>query len=196
LEPSNEYFLVENNHRREFTKWVLENVKDEYVGILGDCDEIVSSDIINHIESIEGIKSLDMKMFYFTADNWSKYHPWKFPKIFKSSELQFFDFQSIRIYNHEDYISDMGWHFSCFGGIERVIDKLKSYAHTEFNNENHTNYEILYNRLKNREDYLGREEYPCVEFSLDNFPPDLREILQNNTKLFVVNSLIEVSKFS
>lgn len=190
LEPSNEYFLVEINHRKKFTKWVIENVKDEYIGILGDCDEIVSYDITNYIESIEGIRSLDMKMFYFAADNWSKYHPWKFPKIFKSNELQFFDFQSIRMYRQEDYISDMGWHFSCFGGIERVIDKLKSFSHTEFNNDNHTNHEILYNRLKNREDYLGREEYPCVEYSLDNYPLDLRKILQNNIKLSVLNSLI------
>lgn len=190
LEPSNEYFLVENNHRREFGKWVLENVKDEYIGILTDCDEIVSSDIMNHIQSIEGIKSLDMKMYYFAADNWSKNCPWKFPKIFKSSELKFFDFQSIRMFGQEDYISDMGWHFSCFGGIERVIDKLKSFSHTEFNNENHTNHEILYNRLKNREDYLGREEYPCVEYSLDNYPPDLRKILKNNIKVSVLNSLI------
>jgi beta-1,4-mannosyl-glycoprotein beta-1,4-N-acetylglucosaminyltransferase len=191
LEPSNEYFLVEVNHRKKFTEWVIKNVKDEYIGILTDCDEIVSSDIMNHIQSIEGIKSLDMKMYYFAADNWSKNHPWRFPKIFKSSELKFFDFQSIRMFRQEDYIPEMGWHFSAFGGIDRVLDKLKSFAHTEFNNENHADYQIIYNRAKNREDYLGRLEYPCEEYDLNNYPPDLKKLILENKNISNLNNILK-----
>jgi beta-1,4-mannosyl-glycoprotein beta-1,4-N-acetylglucosaminyltransferase len=191
LEPSNEYFLVENNHRREFSNWVLDNVKDDYVGILCDCDEIVSQKIINYVDSIEGIKSLDMKMFYFAADNWSRVHSWKFPKIFRSNIIDVHDFQFIRMFEQNEYIPDIGWHFSCFRGIERVLDKLKSFAHTEFNNENHTNYHILFNRAQSRVDYLGRAEYPCEEYNLENYPYDLKEILQSNPKISTLDCMLK-----
>lgn len=196
LEPSNEYFLVEVNHRKKFTEWVSENVNDEFIGILTDCDEIVSSDIMNHIQSIEGIKSLDMKMYYFAADNWSKNCPWRFPKIFKSSELKFFDFQSIRMFRQEDYISEMGWHFSAFGGIDRALDKLKSFSHTEFNNENHIDYQIIYNRARNREDIVGRLEYPCEEYDLNNYPADLKKLILDNKNISNLTNILKNVKES
>ena len=67
-------------------------------------------------------------MFYFSADNYSHLHSWNyFVKIFNSKNLEEIDFQSMREYSTNDVIYDMGWHFSCFGGINQVIDKIKSY---------------------------------------------------------------------
>jgi len=34
-----------------------------------------------------------------------------------------------------DEVYDSGWHFSYFGGKERIVYKIESFSHTEFNNE-------------------------------------------------------------
>ena len=169
MEPSNEYFAVEKNHRIEFSNWVKENVKEEFVGILSDCDEIISKDIENYLDNIKNVTRLDLKMFYFAADNHSYLHPWNLlVKSFHSNNLKDYDFQTIREMNSINKINNIGWHFSCFGGVNQVIDKIKSYSHIEYNNSNNTKKDIITNRILNREDYLGRDEYPCIKYNIEN----------------------------
>lgn len=45
VDPSDEYFAVEYSHRIEFSNWVKANIHNDYVGIISDCDEIISEDI-------------------------------------------------------------------------------------------------------------------------------------------------------
>ena len=192
LEPSNEYFAIEKRHRIEFSNWVKNNVKEEFIGLLSDCDEIISKDILFHLDDIHSIKRLDLKMFYFSADNYSHLHSWNyFVKIFNSKNLEEIDFQSMREYSTNDVIYDMGWHFSCFGGINQVIDKIKSYSHSEFNNSSHAKKEILIERLRSKKDYLGRPEYPCIRYNVDNFPNDLKKILEKNKSLLYMEELLK-----
>lgn len=55
-----------------------------------------------------------------------------------------------------------GWHFSSLGGVERVKEKLRSYAHQEYNTpETHLSIEYA---LKNGTDLFGRgEQYERVD---------------------------------
>jgi hypothetical protein len=191
LDPSDEYFEVEKNHRIKFSEWVRENVKGEFIGILSDCDEIISEDIKNYVSDIETITRLDLKMFYFTADNYSYLHPWNyFVKVFNSADLKNYDFQTIREMNIDNIIHNIGWHFSCFGGINQVIDKIKSYSHTEYNNSNNTKRDIITNRIIDRKDYLGRDEYPCIKYNIENYPADLMKFLKEKEHLLYIEELL------
>jgi len=190
LDPDNKYFGVENTHRIEFGRWIKNNIVEDYVGILADCDEIVSEDFVNHVDRITDVCRLDMKMFYFASDNFSHKHPWDYlVKAFHSSVLQHMNFQSIRDHFTTNIIYDIGWHFSCFGGVDQVLDKIKSYSHLEFNNDQHASIDILYKRLENRQDYLGRSEYPCVEYSIDNYPLNIKNLLIDRPNMLSISNL-------
>ena len=122
IDPPHEYFAVEKNHRIKFSEWVKNNIEDNFVGILSDCDEIISHNVVNYIGSVQDVIRLDLKMFYFAADNQSYLHPWnRLVKIFHKENLQDFDFQTIREMWTEKVIEDIGWHFSSFGGIDPTL---------------------------------------------------------------------------
>jgi beta-1,4-mannosyl-glycoprotein beta-1,4-N-acetylglucosaminyltransferase len=190
LEPDNRYFGVENRHRIELGNWVKKNINEEYIGILADCDEIISEDFKNHLNEIKDITRLDLKMFYFASDNYSHKHPWNYlVKSFHSSVLNHLNFQSIRDHFTNNIIYNIGWHFSCFGGVDRVLDKIKSFAHTEFNNDQHASIDILKKRLENREDYLGRPEFPCIEYSIEDYPERLKILLKERDSVLSISAL-------
>jgi GT2 family glycosyltransferase/predicted O-methyltransferase YrrM len=195
MEPSDEYFAVEKNHRIKFSNWVKENIKDEFVGILSDCDEIISKDIELYLDKIKNVTRLELKMFYFTADNHSFLHPWDFlVKSFHSDNLLEYDFQSMRDMGSINKINNIGWHFSCFGGINQVIDKIKSFSHIEYNNSNNTKIDIITNRIINRKDYLGRDEYPCIKYNVEDYPEYLMKFLKEKKHLLFIEELLNKEK--
>jgi beta-1,4-mannosyl-glycoprotein beta-1,4-N-acetylglucosaminyltransferase len=197
LQPNVNYMEVERNHRTNFSGWVKENIKEDYVGIFSDCDEIVSEDVVNFIETVNQfesnstiVRSLQMLMFYFAADNCSHEQQWGNPKIFHKRYLEGGDFQMLRDHDRTDIIPNMGWHFSSFGGIQQVIDKIQSFSHTEFNDKMHTTLDQMHERIRNRQDYLDRKHLPCKEWSLENYPESLKNILLEKPKIAKIENLL------
>lgn len=45
-----------------------------------------------------------------------------------------------------------GWHFSYFGDINFIKNKLNNFSHQEYNNEKYTNNKYIMERIKNNED--------------------------------------------
>ena len=70
-----------------------------------------------------------------------------------------------------------------------LLDKIKSFAHTEFNNENHASKDILLERLNNREDYLGRTEYPCIEYDIEKYPQNLKNLLKDRNNILYIENV-------
>jgi beta-1,4-mannosyl-glycoprotein beta-1,4-N-acetylglucosaminyltransferase len=72
-----------------------------------------------------------------------------------------------------------GWHMSYFGSEYFIENKIKQFAHQEFNSDYYTNPEIIKKRMEKGEDILGRADYAQIikriEFSeneyLPPFPP-------------------------
>ncbi len=51
-----------------------------------------------------------------------------------------------------------GWHFSYLGGISRIADKIKAFAHTEMNTQSFTSAAWIKSRIVNGEDLFCRNE--------------------------------------
>ncbi|MEI7912168.1 MAG: hypothetical protein WCK77_21245 [Verrucomicrobiota bacterium] len=175
--PEKAYFAIEHEHRIAFSKWVVENVDHDFWGLLCDCDEIVSESVQERMDHIGDSANLDLKTFYFAADNHSYRQSWLYARIFRSRVLKSCNFQELRMSANDTIIPDMGWHFSSFGGYLQVADKLKSFSHMEFNNSEYSDKWTLFQRMKTRQDYLGRAEFPCKEFDIGNYPDKLLEII-------------------
>lgn len=192
LEKDGAYFSIEKHHRASFSQWALNNLEGDFHGILCDCDEIVDEKIKDFLEDTEIITSLGLKMFYFAANNCSHKQSWSYVKLFRSSILTKTNFQKMRVLSAPKHLPDMGWHFSSFGGISQILNKLQSFSHTEFNNENHVNSDIMIKRIISREDYLGRSKLPCSNYDITSFPDPLRSIIIDKPLFHDINNILSV----
>ena len=53
-------------------------------------------------------------------------------------------------------INNGGWHFNNFFSAEEISIKLKTFAHTEFDNKKYTQVEKINNLIETRQDVYGR----------------------------------------
>jgi hypothetical protein len=79
--------------------------------------------------------------------------------------------------DHQDCIKDnfAGWHFGYIGGAARIMEKLQSFAHAEFNNEKHCNQEHIALAMKKRTGIIGDDTFDIVPID-DSYP---RYVLDN-----------------
>ena len=68
------------------------------------------------------------------------------------------------------FIENAGWHFSYLGGVERIIKKLESFAHTEYNKEEFKDPKKIEEAISSGRDILGRDfHYKFIAID-DTFP--------------------------
>ncbi|MBK9148635.1 MAG: hypothetical protein IPM12_12570 [Flavobacteriales bacterium] len=64
--------------------------------------------------------------------------------------------QLIRLGWRPRYINDGGWHFSYLGGVDRIISKLESFAHAEYNKPEYKDPRRIKRAIEQGEDLFGR----------------------------------------
>jgi beta-1,4-mannosyl-glycoprotein beta-1,4-N-acetylglucosaminyltransferase len=143
--------------------WIVEGLKqcdisEDDLIISSDLDEIINPEVILKNINLEGVTSLSMPVFYYYL-NYLYTNPWLHPVMFPYKELtdkkvsDFRDFGDHRI----NQIDDAGWHFSFMGGVERIITKLESFAHSEYNEEEFKNPEHIKDCIENKKSIFNEE---------------------------------------
>jgi len=128
----------------------LDGADPEDICIIGDADEILRPETIDHIRAnpkdIMGFRMpyFNFKLNYMLVNNNESYHVWtvacrrKFleaPDAFRGTRFNLtqlpmnYEDDTIRMYEHA------GWHFTYLGDTEFVKNKIRSFAHTELNND-------------------------------------------------------------
>jgi glycosyltransferase involved in cell wall biosynthesis len=165
---------------------ILEGLKDfssNDLFMLSDVDEIPRKELIQHIKQ-NGLPENKLALakcdnFYynfFTYEN----NTWG-GTVFTDVETALkttTDF--LRGHSYEfPFFENSGWHFTFFGGIKQIQDKLNSYAHQEFNNNEVNNQESIQNAVQNKKDVLNRtnENKQFTYYNFLNFPEDLRNLI-------------------
>jgi len=154
----------------------LSNANDDDLVILGFLDEIPRSSTIKKLieENFDSVSFLLLNFYYFFLD--TKYTDFSggdywygnsiSPRKYLGSNLYQFVMKRGR---GENTINDGGWHFSFLGDSEFVLDKINSYAHTEFK---HLSNDDIKHFINNLGDPLGRNG--CTRFLgheiLENLP--------------------------
>lgn len=190
------------NYQRNHIFNVLEKEKcsDNDIIIISDLDEIISaSAIAQYAMNGEGITSLEQDMYYCFL-NMKKLSDfvWDYAKIMHFSDFyneennnsNYTDFvleelnqgitpTKIRAIKTKRIIKNGGWHFSYLGNVEKIIEKLKSFSHQEFNKEEIVNKEFLLKQIENENDILGRNiKYRFVPID-SSFPEYIRKNRKN-----------------
>ncbi len=55
------------------------------------------------------------------------------------------------------FVNNGGWHFSYLGGVDRIIQKIEAFAHTEYNSTDYKSRERIERAIANGEDIFGRD---------------------------------------
>jgi beta-1,4-mannosyl-glycoprotein beta-1,4-N-acetylglucosaminyltransferase len=157
----NEYYQ-RNCIKRGLDKLINENyLNDEDIIFTSDVDEIPNPNIlINsknntlHFDSSR-LNRLALDMYYYNlyyrigeGSNWHGIKLFTY-NAYKNINLTF---QQMRIWEHSNYvpiINHGGWHLSYFGDIDYIINKIASYSHQEYNNENYLDKNLLHEKIKN-----------------------------------------------
>ena len=117
--------------------------KDDVI-IYSDLDEIPNPVKILEYKDMPGFKIFEQKHFYYFLNcvEIEPSDPTKY-KFWYGSVMGFYrDFKNVykfRLQRDRDLfpknivIPNSGWHFAYLGGVERIIQKIESYAHTEHN---------------------------------------------------------------
>jgi beta-1,4-mannosyl-glycoprotein beta-1,4-N-acetylglucosaminyltransferase len=149
---------------------------DDDVIISTDADEIASAAAVRRYRPEDGLMTLDMPLFYYyfncLAGSWDQ------AKILPYGLLKQLTPCGAR-YSGAPLLSKGGWHFTYMGGPDRIIRKIESWAHQEYNQPQFKNKETVEAALKRGVDLFGlRASFKFVEID-DDFPDAIRSRKQS-----------------
>jgi beta-1,4-mannosyl-glycoprotein beta-1,4-N-acetylglucosaminyltransferase len=126
----------------------ITNLCDDDILIVSDLDEIPDPRILSLIPSSMDIASLEMHLYYYNLNTKVK-EKWYHAKLVSIGKLNQYrptldDIRFIKC----GYIPNGGWHLSYFGDIRFIQNKLKNFAHQEFNTITMTDENIIANKIK------------------------------------------------
>lgn len=155
---------VAEHYQRDDMMEVLENrANPEDIVIVSDLDEIPRA---------TAIKEFKGDMMYFEQTQYSYYLNYEVgiskisPGTF--SRITTYDFirknkltlTGVRYYRLEETaaIKNGGWHFSWMGGPNKIVEKLESWAHQEFNNDQFKDVDKIHENISNGIEHFGRPD--------------------------------------
>lgn len=178
---------------RHETQWGVETYQRECImrGLI-DCNEndlILISDLDeipnpNEIKKIklennkENIYEFKQNMYCYFI-NCLKEQNWSGTKALYFNNLENKSINHIRQNKYtNNIIQNGGWHFSFFGGAEKVKEKIEAYSHQEYNSDYYKN--AIQNNINNNIDPFFRGTLTIVDID-DTFP----NYLLNNKEKFI-----------
>jgi beta-1,4-mannosyl-glycoprotein beta-1,4-N-acetylglucosaminyltransferase len=150
------------------------NLNNDDIIIISDLDEIPDSNTINNIKNsnnFNGIYNLEQDFYYYNLN--TKYNSkWTAPKILNYGSYNG-DPQTTRVNDARPTIKNGGWHFSYFGDVKFIKNKILNFSHNEFNNEFYLNNERILKQIKNGKDLYNRSDaiFKYIDIKDNNYLP-------------------------
>ena len=162
LDRYNQPAFIRDNYEKEYVIMGLENVNDNDIVLFGDLDEIPRPEALSKIIEIfepEKAYHFQQNMFYCWY-NVQKNEPWLGTCAISGKNALNRSLGEYRQFKEGVGIANGGWHFTYIGDAKKIIQKIESFSHVEFNlpfvKENVQRY--IDNGLELGQDILGR---PC-----------------------------------
>ena len=182
--------LVEQHQRNSIMKG-LKKANDNDLVILSDVDEIPDLRKLNEFDKNK-YAVFSQKMFMYKLNllnlkenNWhgSKIclkKNFKSPQWLRDLKLKKYPFWRIDKIRNIQIINQGGWHFAYLQTPENILNKIKSFAHGEFNRTDIANEKNIELKIKTGQDIFNRG-YDLKKVEVDSSFP--RYILENKEKL-------------
>lgn len=157
--PNTEYGKGAEHWIREFCqkesiKDCLDDLRDDDVVFIGDCDEIWNPMLAQEIPTKSHKLGLLVYSYYLNNRSSEQFHGTLFTKygIIKNKCLNHVRSQP----SYYEFIPNAGWHFTSMGGHEQVKRKLLD-SYTEESYASPMVIDNLEENIKNNKDFLGRD---------------------------------------
>jgi|688.fasta_scaffold00441_37 beta-1,4-mannosyl-glycoprotein beta-1,4-N-acetylglucosaminyltransferase len=143
---------------------------DNDIIVITDLDEIPDRNTLALLKTIDRIENvpyaLEQDMYYYniTCKRKAKwYHP-KFVNFitYKNEFRRRAD--DIRMVGRHAVVKNGGWHLSYFGNVDFIQNKIKNFAHQEYNDDKYTNSDIIKKRINNCSDLFSRDNEHNTEY--------------------------------
>jgi|TARA_B100000161_G_C33524119_1_gene402657 beta-1,4-mannosyl-glycoprotein beta-1,4-N-acetylglucosaminyltransferase len=148
--------------------------------IISDCDEIPRPEILEKLKQSgigNSILSLEMEMYYYNFEC-RQQELWYFAKILSYKKYKEINDPEIVRHTFCPIISKGGWHLSYFGDINFIKNKIKNFAHQEFNKEIFLQDDKIQNQIDNAEDLFFRmNKFKKVKIEDNNNLPNNYKLL-------------------
>lgn len=200
--PGNRWVL-ENYQRDAIMRGLSDCSPDDSI-IISDIDEIVRATSVDKYKKRPGIKFFMQEMFYYyfnckaigvtwkpvkmvffkdlISPQWLRSYPVPLghpsKKEIKRANLMH---RLRRLIGLNTYITNGGWHFSYLGGTEKIIEKLRSFAHDEYDNDSFTDSTHILRAVEEGNDLFNRENMKFEFVEIDETFP---EYMQSNRDKF------------
>jgi len=144
-------WLLENHQRRCISRG-FKDMSDDDIIIISDVDEIPNPVVLEGVRKggLDRAYHLNQSFYYYNLETFVG--NWTFPKILPyylfKTEFQS-DLQRCRKILCSHQFNYGGWHLSYFGDEKFISNKIKNFAHQEYNSDKYTNEKTIAERLKN-----------------------------------------------
>lgn len=159
--------------------------KSDDIIFTSDADEIANPLVIEQIDNWfnpDNHYIMLCQAFYYKLNTLFE-KDWKGTRICTLKKLEEYSIDMLRQPHLNDkayLIEDGGWHWSFFGDVETMRQKLNAYEHQENNTD--TNQNLLEERVKENKDPFGRPQFDQVPIPIDDSFP--KYIQDNQDKYF------------
>ena len=194
--PKFETTWERQNYQRNYLINGLKKADKNDLVLFSDADEIPNPSLIleYHQKHKDKIGIFIQRFFYYKLNlNVPSYAQWEGTRVCKMKYLKSFTWLRDKVkvknlrygfwrfdkYKNIIRIDNGGWHFSFLGSAEFISNKIKSYTHSEFDNDKYTNLEEIKLRINKFRDPFDRDK-ELVKVPIDSSYPDY--IINNKDK--------------
>jgi beta-1,4-mannosyl-glycoprotein beta-1,4-N-acetylglucosaminyltransferase len=180
--PLNGSWQLENQHRNSLA-YAADLSSDEDIILIGDLDEIPLPEAIERLKQIPYNAfpislSLLFHYYYMNCQNVGFEREWNGTvavkgKLFKNDLPQTFR-DNRNVYQR---FLNAGYHWSYLGGVEKIRNKIESFAHTEFNRPEILSEENIVRSIENGEDIFNRPGVKYKFVGLEEYPEKVRNLM-------------------
>ncbi len=174
----------------------IRDCADDDIILISDCDEIPRSHcVVTHLDDGMVVTYLQ-KLYYYNFNTHAPDRVWPGTRACRVSDVRALSPHVIRnglgqpdnIYPIYRQIGDAGWHYSYFGGIDKIYDKMTQFLHQELVTDTNTKPWEIEKRVKAGTDIWGREyEQDFVIGAADDLPYTVLRDLPKWTQHFAEN---------
>lgn len=162
-------------------------LKDDDIVLSSDVDEIPRARVIEEYKGMAGICCIEERTYHYNL-NCQLETPTLDPKICRYRSLKEIGAADLRYYHNAwpcQVIKDGGWHLSFMGGTEKIIEKMRAYAHYDVRDpkmDTYTSWENVEASVKGFKNLFLRDD---VKYLKTEDYSDLPGYIMKNFKHFV-----------
>jgi beta-1,4-mannosyl-glycoprotein beta-1,4-N-acetylglucosaminyltransferase len=169
------------NEQRNALQQARDLGEDDDIFLMGDLDEIPNPSILQELSCLDKPVALSMLFHYYfmNCQNVGNERWWNGTIACPGFEWRLTTPQQLRDKRNEfNRLKKGGWHFSYLGGLEKIREKINSFAHTEFNKEEYTSDENIIRAMNKGEDIFNRPGIRYEFVPIEYYPPALTILMR------------------